>query len=120
MAGILGSGINPYLHSMMGIAPYGLRHSGMAPKGLGYFGVLNRPDGGVSTELSAESDYKGKPLEYPLLVPTLDANEMSLLLKGGKPTPQIYEKAYQYAVNRMRSGMSPFAGWQELRYPTPK
>ncbi len=92
-------------------APYGLREDG-TPKGLGYFGVLRSKDGrhDVSSELSADSIINGKRLFYPLLVPTLNRDEIDLLLSGAKPTDAIYDKAIEHAFQRIKAGKSPFAG----------
>jgi len=96
------------------VAPYGIRHSGEGVKGMGYFGPLQGAEG-VSTEISAE-DESG---EFPLLVPTLTAEEVKLLLSGGQPTEAIYRKAAEHARTRRESGKSPFSAPTELRYPLP-
>lgn len=88
---------------------YGNRTDG-TPKGLGYFGELKRPDGNVSTELSIGVNLGGKEMEIPLLVPTLSRPEIDSLLAGGKPSPEMVDKAVQFAIERMDRGMSPFAG----------
>ena len=115
----LGRGIDPNFHSAGGIAPAGLRHSGMAPKSTGYFGPITRPDGAVSTELSAESDYQGKPMEYPLMVPGLSAAQMKELMSGSRPSEDVNSIAYQHAVQRKQRGLDPFASPTELRRPNP-
>jgi hypothetical protein len=102
-----------------GLAPFGLRHSGMAPKGKGFFGMLPHRGGGFSTEISTEFDIGGRPVEAPLLVPTLSASEVRHLLSGGGPTEAIYRKAFDFARQRMGGGQSPFASPTELRYPAP-
>jgi hypothetical protein len=101
-----------------GMAPYGLRHAEsvydpMSAKGKGYFGMLPTSEGMMATEISADSDIG----QYPLLVPTLTAEEVQWLLNGNEPTEDIYRKAEQYAVDRMQQGMSPFAGYGDLRMP---
>ena len=101
-----------------GIAPYGLRHAEsvyepISAKGKGYFGKLPTSEGTMATEISADSDIG----QYPLLVPTLTANEVQWLLDGKEPTEDIYRKAEQYAIYRMKRGMSPFAGYGDLRIP---
>jgi hypothetical protein len=68
------------------------------------------------TELSSE-DSAG---EYPLIVPTLNKNELNHLLSGGEPTEDIYRKAESHADMRRKSGKSPFRQPGELRYPLPK
>lgn len=102
-------------------APWGLRPDG-TPKGRGFLGVLPRPDGGVSTELSLSDKIKGKEVFYPAMVPTLDRKEIDFLLKN-KPTAKlptsILDKAYNNAVDRMNKGMSTFATDEEMRQTDP-
>lgn len=98
-----------------GVAPFGLRNSGQAAKGLGYFGRIPTQDGSVATELSSEFEYNGQPVEHPLLVPTLEADEISHLVSGGEPTRGIYDKAQRHAIARILKGESPFAGPADLR-----
>ena len=116
----LGSGLNLYQPAPNGIAPFGLRYGGSGAKGLGYFGMLPNVSGGPSTELSAEFDSGGKTIEHPLLVPTLNNVEIMHLLAGLPPTPEIYDKAQSFALQRIGMGLSPFAGPTDLRYPVPK
>ncbi len=99
-------------------APYGLRED-RTPKGVGFFGELRRPDGDMSTELSFDFDQDGKKVFAPLLVPTLSRQEIDLLLSGAKPTPDIFNKASQHAMERLRLGKPAFALPDEL-YPVPK
>ena len=99
-----------------GLAPYGLLNRNATPKGSGYLGKLNRKDGGISTEISSESDIG----EYPLIVPTLTKEELGLLLSDGKPTKDIYSKAESWAKSRMKKGESPFANRVGLLYPYPE
>jgi len=104
-----------------GLAPSGMRHGSMQPKGKGYFGVLSRPnDDSSSTELSSEFTFKNKKVEYPLIVPTLSKGELNHLLSGEEPTNKIYDKAESWAKSRIKKGLSPFSGNNELRIPTPK
>jgi len=102
-----------------GLAPYGLRNSGEGAKGKGYFGALPNKQGGVSTEISSEFTYKGKNVEHPLIVPTLNKAELDHLLSGKEPTDAIYSKAQAFAKKRIDAGMDTFAEPTELRYPTP-
>ena len=99
-----------------GLAPYGLRHSGEGVKGKGYFGLLPNKMDGVSTEISVE-DETG---EYPLIVPTLTAEELDRLLAGKDPTAEMMEKASSWAATRRKRGESPFASPTEVRMPRPK
>lgn len=99
---------------------YGQRVDG-TEKGSGFFGELKRPDGGISTELSANADdvIGGKP--FPLIVPTLTRSEIDALLnlKDGERAPDaIFRKAVAHAEKRVRDGKSPFAGpGEQVRRP---
>lgn len=97
-----------------GLAPYGVRHSGEGVKGKGYFGPMAGRDG-VVTEMSAE-DESG---EYPLVVPTLTAEELDSLIAGEPISEEIYSKARSWADTRRARGQSPFADPTELRMPRP-
>jgi hypothetical protein len=108
LAGMLGTGL----------APYGARYeeSAQAPfsaKGKGYFGALPHSGGGVSTEISAHDTAGG----FPLLVPSLTAEEVQVLLSGARPTQEIYRKAEAFAASRRSAGLNPFAQPNELRMP---
>lgn len=74
---------------------------------------MQRPDGGVSTELSVSSsdlvDKQGKEVLFPLLVPTLTKKEINSLLAGKKISDVIFNKAINHARNRISKGLSPFA-----------
>ena len=109
-----------------GLAPYGMRYleegqtlSDATPKGKGYFGEVPMNQGGAMTELSSAYDQDGKLISHPLIVPTLNKQEVDLLKMGLEPTPEIYKKAQDYAQQRIGAGQSPFATRQELRYPIP-
>lgn len=86
------------------------------PKGAGWLGVLPRPDGGVSTEISAGVEIGGKETEIPLMVPTLEPQEVQWLLRADTSSPQFYQqmppsimqKATDHARQRMALGKSPF------------
>jgi hypothetical protein len=97
---------------------YGLRENGTS-KGNGYFGMLQRPDGYYSSELSFDFDHPqhGNVLA-PLIVPTLTREELNHLLSGQQPTEQIYNKAQDFALERIGAGKSTFALPGE-RYPVP-
>jgi len=91
---------------------YGKRPSG-APKSRGFFGELKRPDGSVSTELTAGFDFGDGEEEVPLLVPTLTKSQITHLLSGKNPTDDIYEAASQFALARKRAGMPYYATPEE-------
>lgn len=88
-------------------------------KGKGYFGEIPVNQGGAMTEFSSAYEQDGKMVSHPLLVPTLNKQEIDLLRMGIEPTPEIYKKAQDYAQKRIGAGQSPFASPQELRYPMP-
>jgi hypothetical protein len=111
------------------VQTYGLREDG-TPKGPGFFGEIPRTDNPTmfSGELSATGDLKtpdGKPVLFPLLVPTLTRDEVNSLvstdkLNSGDPKAQameqaIYQKAQAFAAQRLAQGLSPFAGHGEQR-----
>ena len=112
-----GSGIG--VGSGTGISPFGLRYSGEGVKGKGYFGAIPNGRGGYSSELSSEFEHQGKTIEHPLLVPTLNYDQIKHLIGGGTPTPEIYKKSQSFALQRIQQGLSPFAGPQDLRIPAP-
>lgn len=92
-------------------------------KGDGFFGVLKRPDGKVSSELSTSDpiDKSGKEVLHPLIVPTLTRPELDYLLSDRKDNKamesRIYEKAATHARDRIKAGKSPFAGPGEQQSP---
>lgn len=93
------------------------------PKGAGYFGVLKGIAGDLKgkdvTELSADSDFNGQRVLYPLVVPTLNKQELNILLSGKKPTESIYQKAEEFAMQRLKEGLPTFARPGEI-FPVPK
>jgi hypothetical protein len=109
-----------------GLAPYGMRNLETGQditqgtvKGKGYFGEIPMNQGGAMTEMSIAYGQDGNLVSHPLLVPTLNKQEIDLLGMGLEPTPEIYKKAQDYAQQRIGAGQSPFASPQELRYPVP-
>ena len=109
-----------------GLAPYGMRHleNGQditegTVKGKGYFGEIPANRGGAMTEFSSAYGQDGNLVSHPLIVPTLNKQEIDLLKMGLEPTPEIYKKAQDYAQQRIGAGQSPFATPQELRYSLP-
>lgn len=100
---------------------FGRRADG-TEKGLGFFGVLQRPDGRVSTEISVGVEFDGKETEIPTLIPTLTSEEIKFLLDGGEPTKKIIDKAVAHAKKRIKQGKSPFAekGEQGVTATNPK
>lgn len=102
------------------MAEYGKRPSGTT-KGRGFFGELKRPDGSISTELTAGFDFGDGEEDVPLLVPTLTKAQIDHLLSGKKPTEDIYDTAVKFAVGRKRAGMPYYATPEEEgTYKVPK
>ncbi len=93
----------------MVIPNYGLRENG-TPKGKGWLGELPMQDGSnkVATELSIGVDFDGKETLIPSIVPTLNQEELTHLLSGGEPTPEIINKAVEHARQFISIGKSPF------------
>jgi len=83
-------------------------------KGTGYLGVLQRPDGSVSTEISVGLPINGKEMDIPTLVPGLTPQEVNWLLttpvdRVAKELPDsIRQKAIAHAKARIAMGLSPF------------
>jgi hypothetical protein len=106
------------------LAPYGLRYSESVYdqpqiKGRGYMGAIPTSEGEPMTELSSSFEMNGRVIQHPLIVPTLSTQEVNLLRMGGEPTPEIYQKAQQFALGRIQQGLSPFATPQDLRMSAP-
>ena len=78
-------------------------------KGQGFLGTLQRPDGGISTELSIGVNFDGQEREIPTLVPTLTEQEKNFLINGNAPSEEIVTKAVNHARERISQGKSPFA-----------
>lgn len=80
-------------------------------KGNGWLGPLPMQDGSgkIATEITIDVDTPVGRKYLPLLVPTLDQEGINHLLKGGKPTPQIFKKAIRHAVDRWTKGFSAYA-----------
>ena len=110
----LGTGLRA-LGKNEGVDTYGPRHGTLGVKGRGYFGPV-QAGSDYMTELSTE-DESGV---YPLLVPTLSKEELTLLTKGGKPTPEIYKKAREHADLRRAKGLNPFSDNTGLVFPLPE
>jgi hypothetical protein len=82
-------------------------------KGNGFLGILPRPDGLVSSELSVgTTDLTGKEMDIPTLVPTLTRDEVQYLLNTPPATrlpASIFRKAIDFARQRMKAGLPVFA-----------
>jgi hypothetical protein len=81
-------------------------------KGKGFLGTLQRPDGGVSTELSIGVDIDGKETLIPSIVSTSTKEDLDFLLSTDLPPsewPQeIIDKAVAHARKRISQGLSSF------------
>ena len=94
---------------------WGKRPDG-SEKGAGFLGVLKRPDGGISTEISVGLPIGGKEMDVPTLVPTLTEDEKNWLLTHDikdKIPESIMKKAKTHAEERIKAGKSPFASREE-------
>lgn len=88
------------------------RRADGSQKGQGFLGLLQRPDGGISSELSIGVNLNGKEVEIPSLVPTLNPREIRHLLTANPsdPIPQpIVQKAVEFARSRAAQGLPYFA-----------
>lgn len=112
--------VNPQTDAMFMLPNYGNRYQSTDPKRAGYFGEVPRPDGDVSTELSFDFTHNGQNVSAPLMVPTLEAQELAHLLRGGAPTRAIYDKAISHALSRGMGGKDPFWTPSEPFSPLPK
>jgi hypothetical protein len=83
-------------------------------KGNGFLGLLQRPDGGVSSEISIGIDINGKEREIPTMVPTLSQDQLDWLMTHDVAHEQIprpiVQKAVDFARGRLAAGKDPFAG----------
>lgn len=102
------------------VAAMGKREDG-SEKGLGFLGLRQRPDGGVSSEISVGVNLGGKETEIPTMVPGLTGGELNYMLS--RPAEQLFrapynklnpieksimDKATAYARGRVTQGLSPF------------
>ena len=96
--------------------PQDVRADG-SQKGTGWLGVLKRPDGRISSEISIGVNLDGKETEIPTIVPTLNKEELDYLLATDPKNPEllntplgqsIKEKAIAHAQEQMKQGKSPF------------
>jgi len=91
-------------------------------KGNGWLGVMTRPDGKISSEISVGVNINGKEVEIPTMVPTLSKEETDYLLSNPTDKKDLFQtptgkaimtKAVDFAKDRMAQGKSPFAGNDE-------
>ena len=82
----------------------------------GYLGAIERPDGTVSTEISAGFEIDGKEMDIPLMVPGLTKEEINYLITTDiqgedffKNMPKsIEDKAINHAEKRIKEGKNVF------------
>jgi hypothetical protein len=82
----------------------------------GYLGAIERPDGTVSTEISAGFEIDGKEMDIPLMVPGLTKEEIDYLITTDiqgedffKNMPKsIVDKAIDHAEKRIKEGKNVF------------
>ncbi len=86
---------------------YGSRPDG-TPKGRGYLGEIKTPQGYNMTEYSIGVDFGNGEMDIPTLVPTLTPAEVEMVRRE-QLNDEIVRKAQEYALARMRLGLSPFA-----------
>jgi hypothetical protein len=106
--------------------PQWMRRPDGSLKGIGYLGEQKLPDGSVATEYSMANDSVGKTpdgnwRDFPLLVPSLTAEELSLLVNDVIPNrrpvpPSIERKATEHALARMMAGRSVWADESDIPY----
>lgn len=89
------------------------RYGSGEQKGEGYFGLMIRPDqSSVMGEYSVGVPVGGKDMEVPSMVPTLNDNEMNEIMtakEGQQLSPSIYQKAGDFASQRLAQGKSVWA-----------
>ena len=97
------------------------RRSDGSEKGSGFLGLLARPDGRVSSEISiGTTDVDGTEREIPALVPSLTAAEVKTLLSMDNAKVRvpkaIAQKAADFARYRLMRGLPVFAREGEQAY----
>ena len=88
---------------------YGMRHNpadGM--KYTGWKGELTDIDGNAVTEMSIGVNIDNQETDIPLIVPDSTDAELKRLLNKQAPTDAMVRKAYDWAVMRLKNGLSPF------------
>lgn len=98
------------------------RRADGSQKGHGFLGLLRRPDGGVSSEISIGVEINGKETDIPTMVPGLTKPELTALMTKPEEwvsqskdalAQSIRDKAVAHAKDRMAAGKSPFADASE-------
>ena len=94
-------------------------HGAPGYKGLGYFGEIPSVDKEGNPSRSTELAGEMEGIHFPLLVPTLTKKEIDHLVSGKQPTDEIWDKAYEHALMRGKSGKDPFATKYDKRQKIP-
>ena len=94
------------------------RSDGSKKSATGFLGpIKNLVTGGTMTEFSTDMEVDGRSIQIPTMVPTLSAEEISYMqrMEPGKGfdmsdplARSIVRKARSHAMDRLRSGLSPF------------
>lgn len=100
------------------MSDYGKRADG-SQKGDGYFGKVYAKNGkSFSTEIGVNEEVDGEDFHYPLIHPGMSKADLDHLVNGGKPSKEMYDRAFDHAMKRKADGKSPFAEEGE-KYPLP-
>jgi len=60
------------------------------------------------TEKSIGVSLDGREMDIPLIVPTLNRDEIEILKNGDPPTETMFRKAIDHAKKRLNEGFSPY------------
>ena len=93
---------------------YGSRPDG-TQKGNGWLGALQTGNGGTMTEYSADSEYNGKPMIYPLVTPNQSFTSLSQMLNTGRVSDEAHRAAFRHALMQGLQGKTLFAPEQLYR-----
>lgn len=82
----------------------------------GYLGAIERPDGTVSTEISAGYEIDGEEMDIPLMVPGLTKEEVDYLITTDTQSEDFFknmpksieDKAIEHARKRIKEGKNVF------------
>lgn len=94
-------------------ANYGPRHQAeQGNKSYGWLGPQPTGDG-VMTEATIGVTLDGKETDIPLILPHTSRQELQRLQAGQGPTPEMTQKAVEWARKRRAQGLSPYAEYDE-------
>ncbi len=110
---------------------YGERTDG-TQKGTGWFGPIKLPDGSVMTELSTTIEVDGVSMDIPMITPLTTKEELDFLARVSQSEfkklskedkemlREIEDKAYDWAMRRLKEERSPYIENGEKEKPLPK